>query len=216
MEKEYPVTALEINSTGEQISILIAFHPRSPTLKLIFLYGLPATGKFTIGEELARSTGYKLFHNHLAADPLLTIFEFGSEPFVELRESFWLSVIERAALAHLPGLIFTFVPEYTVRRQFITNLIDVVVRTKTEIHTVELTCPIPEIHQRLDNPSRRPFQKLNSIELFDALHSSGALSSFPMPKPDLILDTSKLTPAESALKIAALCDSLHELEDREI
>ena len=173
-------------------------------MKLIFLYGLPATGKFTIGEELARLTGYKLFHNHLAADPLLTIFDFGSKPFVELRETFWLSVIEHAALAPIPGLIFTFVPEYTVRPQFIPNLIEVAARTHIEIHTIEVTCPIPEIKRRLDNPSRRPFQKLNSIELFDALQSSGALSSFPMPTPDLTLDTSKLTPLEAAQQISDL------------
>ena len=118
-------------------------------MNLIFLYGLPATVKFTIGEELARLTGYKLFHNHLAVDPLLSIFDFGSKPFVELREVFWLSIIEHAALAHIPGLIFTFVPEYTVRPQFIPNLIEVAARTNIDIHTVELTCPLPEIKQRL-------------------------------------------------------------------
>ena len=185
-------------------------------MKLIFLYGLPATGKLTIGEELARSTGYKLFHNHLAVDPLLSVFEFGSPPFVELRESFWLAVIERAARAHIPGLIFTFVPEHTVRPQFITNLIDLAARTHTEILAVELTCPIPELKQRLDTPSRRRFQKLNSIELFDALHSTGALSSFPMPKPELTLDTSQLTPQEAAQRIADLCTTHPDYEDKEL
>lgn len=185
-------------------------------MKLIFLYGLPATGKFTIGGELARLTGYKLFHNHLAVDPLLSVFQFGSEPFVELRETFWLSIFEHAALANIPGLIFTFVPEATIRPQFIPNLVELAARTKIDIHTIEVTCPIPVIKQRLDNPSRRPFQKINSIELFDALQSSGALSSVPMPKPDLILDSSKLTPREAADQIAALCKPLHALEDREL
>jgi hypothetical protein len=185
-------------------------------VKLIFLYGLPATGKLTIGELLARSTGYKLFHNHLAVDPLLSVFDFGSPPFVELRETFWLSVFERAALNHIPGLIFTFVPEHTVRPQFIPNLVDLAARTHIDVLTIELTCPIPELKQRLDNPSRRRFQKLNSIELFDALLSSGALSSVPMPKPELTLDTSKLTPREAACEIAALCKPLHDLEDTEL
>ena len=175
-------------------------------MKLIFLYGLPATGKFTIGEEIARLTGYKLFHNHIAVDPLLSVFDFGSEPFVELRETIWLAIFERAALNQIPGLIFTFVPEHTVRPQFIPNLVRLAARTHIEIHTIELTCPIPELKQRLDTPSRRRFQKLNSIELFDALQSSGALSSFPMPTPDLTLDTSLITPHDAAQKILA---SLH-------
>lgn len=176
-------------------------------MKLIFLYGLPATGKFTIGEELARLTGYKLFHNHLAVDPLLSVFDFGSPPFVELRETFWLSIFERAALAHIPGLIFTFVPEHTVRPAFIPSLASLAFQTSIDLHFVEVTCPIPELKQRLDNPSRRAFQKLNSIPLFDALQSSGSLSSVPMPAPELTLDTSQLSPHDAAGKIIAMLAS---------
>ena len=185
-------------------------------MDFIFLYGLPATGKFTIGEELATLTGYKLFHNHLAVDLLLSVFDFGSAPFVDLRETFWLSVFDHAAAANLSGLIFTFAPESTVRPQFIPNLIELAARTNIEIHTVELTCPLPELKQRLDAPSRRRFQKLNSIELFDALQSSGALSSVPMPKPDLILDTSKLTPLEAAQQIRDLWKPIHQDEYQEL
>jgi hypothetical protein len=185
------------------ISILIAFVPRRAPLKLIFLYGLPATGKFTIGEELARLTGYKLFHNHLAVDPLLSVFDFGSPPFVELRETFWISVFERAALAHIPGLIFTFVPEHTIRPIFIPSLANLALKHDINLRFIEVTCPIEEIKQRLDNPSRRRFQKLNSIPLFDALQSSGALSSVPMPTPELTLDTSQLSPRDAADKIMA-------------
>jgi hypothetical protein len=85
-------------------------------VKLIFMYGLPATGKLTVGQELAAISGYKLFHNHLVVDLLLSVFEFGSEPFVELREEIWLRVFNEAARCGLPGLIFTFAPEATVGR----------------------------------------------------------------------------------------------------
>jgi hypothetical protein len=51
-------------------------------MKLIFIYGLRATGKLTVAQELATLTDYKLFHNHLAVDLLLSIFEFGSSPFI--------------------------------------------------------------------------------------------------------------------------------------
>jgi hypothetical protein len=64
-------------------------------MKLIFLYGLPATGKLAVAVELAAMTGYKLFHNHLVVDLLLSVFEFGSPPFVEMREEIWLSVFEQ-------------------------------------------------------------------------------------------------------------------------
>ena len=185
-------------------------------MKLIFLYGLPATGKFTIGEELARSTGYKLFHYYLAVDPFLPIFDFGSQPFVDLRETMWLAVIERAAMNHIPGLIFTFLPEYTVRPQFITNLIELAARNHIEILAIELTCPLEEVKRRLNTPTRRRFQKLDSIELFEALHDTGALSSFPMPKPELSLDTSLISPSEAAQRIAELWTTHLDYEDKEL
>jgi shikimate kinase len=33
-------------------------------MNFIVIFGPPAVGKMTVGQELARLTGYKLFHNH--------------------------------------------------------------------------------------------------------------------------------------------------------
>ena len=131
-------------------------------MRLIFIYGLPATGKHTVAQQLATLTGYKLFHNHLAVDLLLSVFDFGSQPFVELREQIWLAVFDQAAAANLPGLIFTFAPEHTVRPTFIPAALDILARHNATVDFIELTCPLPELKQRLDNPSRRRFQKLTS------------------------------------------------------
>ena len=77
-------------------------------MRLVFIYGLPATGKLTVAQALSKLTDYKLFHNHLVVDLLLSTFEFGSTPFIELREEIWLSVFKRACRNNLKGLIFTF------------------------------------------------------------------------------------------------------------
>jgi shikimate kinase len=62
-------------------------------MKLIFLHGLPGVGKLTVGRELAKLTEFRVFHNHLAVDLVESIFEFGSQPFVELREAIWLALL---------------------------------------------------------------------------------------------------------------------------
>jgi hypothetical protein len=49
----------------------------------------------------------------LVVDLLTTVFPFGSEPFVRLREQMWTSVFADAARAGT-SLIFTFAPESTV------------------------------------------------------------------------------------------------------
>jgi len=170
-------------------------------MKLIFIYGLPATGKLTVAVELAAMTGYKLFHNHLVVDLLLSVFDFGSPPFVELREGIWLSVFEQAYRSQLPGLIFTFAPEGTVRPGFIREVMRMVEREGGEVDFVELVCPLAELKRRIDSPSRLGYQKLSSVSLFEQLHADGVFDASNMPKPRLSIDTSLCTPVQAAMEI---------------
>jgi len=176
-------------------------------LKLIFIYGLPATGKLTVARELSAITGYKLFHNHLAVDLLLSVFEFGSAPFVELREQIWLSVFEEACRNQLPGLIFTFAPEATVRPAFIDQAADAVTRNGGEVLFIQLVCPVEELKQRIDDPSRRQFGKLASVSLFEQLAAEGTFATPPMPQPRLSIDTSLCSPVQAANQIAQMLSS---------
>jgi len=168
-------------------------------VRLIFIYGLPATGKLTVARELVSITGYKLFHNHLVVDMLLSVFEFGSAPFVALREETWLSVFRHACESGLPGLIFTFNPESTVRPEFIQSVLNTIC---CDVDFVELTCPLAELKNRLDSPSRREHRKLTAMALFEQLYADGCFDSSYMPKPRLTLDTSSYSPIEAATEIA--------------
>jgi hypothetical protein len=165
-------------------------------MKLVFIYGLPATGKLTVAKELAAMTGFKLFHNHLTVDLLLSVFEFGSAPFVALREEIWLSVFEQARRSGLPGLIFTFVPERTVRAEFIRKTID-----GGDVFFVELVCPAEELKRRMSDPSRSRHQKLGSFDVFERLRADGVFDVEYMPSPALTIDAGEYTPGEAAERI---------------
>src|ERR1700678_737090 len=171
-------------------------------MKLIFIYSLPATGKLTVAVELAAMTGYKLFHNHLVVDLLMSVFDFGSPSFVELREDIWLSVFEQACRNRLPGLIFTFAPEGTVRPGFIDEVKSRVAREGGEVDFFELVCPLAELKRRMGSPSRLAYQKLSSVSLFEQLHAEGVFEASNMPKPRLSIDTSLCTPVQAAMEIA--------------
>jgi hypothetical protein len=41
---------------------------------LVVLYGPPGVGKLTVGTELGRLTGFRLFHNHLTVDLVTAVF----------------------------------------------------------------------------------------------------------------------------------------------
>jgi len=178
--------------------------PEERPLKLVFIYGLPATGKLTVAQELAAITGYRLFHNHLAVDLLLSAFEFGSAPFVDLREQIWLSVFDQAGRHQLPGLIFTFAPEATARPDFVSRAIGVVTGNGGDVLFIELTCPPTELKRRINSASRLQYGKLTSISLFEQLEAEGTFSPFPMPKPALSIDTSACSPQHAAVQIAQL------------
>jgi hypothetical protein len=170
-------------------------------MKLVCIYGLPATGKLTVARELAAITGFKLFHNHLVVDLLLSIFEFGSPPFIELREDIWLSVIDHACSTPKSGLIFTFTPEATVRGGFIDRMSRTVADAGGEVYFVELLCPVEELKRRMGSPSRLQFQKLSSVSRFEQLHAVGTFEQSYMPEPLLSIDTTLCTPRQAAIQI---------------
>jgi hypothetical protein len=53
-------------------------------MTLVVLFGPPAVGKMTVGLELERLTGLRLFHNHMTVDLVLRFFPFGTPPFQRL------------------------------------------------------------------------------------------------------------------------------------
>jgi len=173
-------------------------------MKLIFLSGLPGVGKLTVARELVAMTGCKLFHNHLTVDLLLSVFEFGSPPFVDLRESIWLSVFHQACQSDLRGLILTFNAEKTVRQSFITKTQETVAASGGTICFIELYCDEEEF-RRMEMPSRRGFTKLNSRQRYLELKAAGAFSSPQLPVPLLTVDTGKLDPKAAAQVIAEKC-----------
>ncbi|MGH3445791.1 MAG: AAA family ATPase [Nocardioidaceae bacterium] len=97
-------------------------------MELVVVFGPPAVGKMTVGAELARLTGFKLFHNHMTVEPVLDIFPFGSEPFGRLVDEFRRRVIEEAVAADLPGLVFTIVwgLELESDRDLVSSYVDIV------------------------------------------------------------------------------------------
>lgn len=170
---------------------------------LVVIYGPPASGKLTIAQELSRLTKFKVFHNHLTVDLLLSVFEFGSPAFVALREQIWLSVILEACATNA-GLIFTFTPERTVSDGFLNRLIDQATAHGADVRVVEVVCSEQEIERRLANSSRKQFGKLNSVEQYRNLKADGAFAISITLTPDLIIDTSVAAASTSAARIVEM------------
>ena len=77
-------------------------------MKLVLIFGPQAVGKMTVGQELAKITGLKLFHNHMTIDLVSNFFSYNSLEGRYLVNTYRMEMFETVARSNLEGLIFTF------------------------------------------------------------------------------------------------------------
>ena len=175
-------------------------------MKLLFLHGPPAAGKYTIARLVADATGLPLFHNHLVVDTVHAVFPFGSPAFVALRERFWLDVI-RAAVAEDRSLIFTFQPEFSVSPGFPADVAGIVGEADGQCLFVALRLDLAGQRARIANEDRGKFGKLRDVVLLEQSHGDFKRCEAAMPASALEIDTATTAPAEAAARIVALLDN---------
>ena len=125
-------------------------------MKFIVIFGPPAVGKMTVGFELAKLTGFKLFHSHLTIDLVLNFFEFGEPRFHHLVAEFRRRVFEEVAESDLTGLIFTFVWAFDSEsdKNFIDKSCDIFRKKGADIYFIELEADLAERLKRNETEFR--------------------------------------------------------------
>ena len=104
--------------------------------------------------------------------------------------------------ANLDGLIFTFVFERTVSTGFIENTQRLIESAGGEVIFVELKCSTVELEKRIEQPSRKNFGKLSSVDQFRELKEAGAFLDPPTPIERMVVDTTEVSPNDAARVIA--------------
>ena len=172
-------------------------------MKLLLIYGPPGVGKLTVAKELAKLTGFPLFHNHLTVDLVASIFPMGTKIYSDLVKEIRLDLIEAAAKNRVKGMIFTFV--YGVETygggeddKFIKNIIDRIRRFKGRVFFVKLTCNEKELRRRLKHPSRKSFGKIRKIKTLRSIGKDYNLDATVPFGKSLIIDNTKLPPKRAA------------------
>ena len=102
-------------------------------MKLVLIFGAGAVGKMTVGQELMKITNLRLFHNHMAIEPVIEIFgSFKPETIVKLREV----IIDDFVKSDNEGMIFTFLWAFDMPSDY--EYIDNIVNKFDEVYCVEL------------------------------------------------------------------------------
>lgn len=181
-------------------------------MKFVVIFGPPAVGKMSVGAELARLTGLKLFHNHMSIELALSFFDFGEAPFRRLVGEFRRRIFEEVAASDLPGLIFTFVwaLDEEADKEFIDKSCEIFRAKGAQIYFVELEAELSERVARNESefrlsqkPSKRDVAKSRERLLEDEkrykLNSAG---DFFYAENYLKINNTNLTAPAAAQQIA--------------
>ena len=171
-------------------------------MRLVFIHGAAAVGKYTVARELAARTGFELYHNHLVVDAVLERHAFGTPAFIALRDRLWREFFSAFPSPARPRIIFTFNPENTVPQAFIDWLFQVLAGRGVAVHGVELVASEAVLEARIGTAQRHQFRKLTDVALYRRLRDSGTFATPLLPPADLRLDTGTLTAIEAAAQIA--------------
>jgi tRNA uridine 5-carbamoylmethylation protein Kti12 len=170
-------------------------------LKLIFIYGPPSVGKLSVAKELARLTGFKLFHNHVSIEFVKSIFEFGSPAFWRLGDKYRREMLEEAAKAGI-STIFTLVYARGVDDAFVKDILRRVQRHDGKVCFVRLHCDPEILIRRVRNRSRRNYSKVRSKSALAHMFKTYKMTEAVPFVKSLSIDTGVKTPIQAARLIS--------------
>lgn len=169
-------------------------------MRLLFIYGPPAVGKLTVANEVAKLTGFKVFHNHLSIDAILPVFEFGSKPFFRLVEMIRVETVGEAARENV-DIIYTFCYAKGLDEMHVEKVEKAARENGGEVLFVLLTCDPEELKRRIVLEDRAKFKKANTVEMMEMFLETYDLSS-PIPYADtFVIDNTNLDSVSAAAKI---------------
>jgi shikimate kinase len=170
-------------------------------MRLVFIYGPPASGKLTVATELAKLTGFKLFHNHISIQFVQSIFEFGTKPFWRLTGKYRMEMLEAAAKEGI-DTIFTFVYSKGEDDRFVNHVVQVVRSHHGQVCFVRLYCDREELARRVTASQRKRMGKVSTEETLSDLFRRYNLDSEIPFRKSLSIDTTSQSPKSVAKSIA--------------
>ena len=110
-------------------------------MKFVLIIGSGAVGKMTVGQELAKVTDLRLFHNHMMIEPVIDIFGYRDGYAVnDLRDV----IFRRFAASGQYGLIFTYMWAFDLQEDwgYVAHVREIFEPYGTEFYCVELVAPM--------------------------------------------------------------------------
>lgn len=173
--------------------------------KLLIIFGPPAVGKLTVARELAKTTDFKIFHNHMIDDVIKNYFPYESPQLNSLSFEFRKRIIEECTKAGM-NLIFTYFWKFDLDRgkRNIDTYKKIVEDNGGEVFFAELFAPIKERLKRAADAERHKHKIATgpeAVEEIEKMHKTSSMGDFFYKTNYIFIDNSNLAPKEVALQI---------------
>ncbi|TKC18868.1 AAA family ATPase [Robertmurraya kyonggiensis] len=154
-------------------------------MKFVLIFGPQAVGKMTVGQELAKMTELKLFHNHMSIDLVNHFFDYGTRQGKRLVSLFREELFEEVSKSNVDGLIFTFVWAFDLQSdwEYVEKISRIFESKGGTVYYVELEADLEtrmernQTSNRLEHkPSKRNIEK-SEADLLETLENH-RLNSF--------------------------------------
>lgn len=180
-------------------------------MKFILITGPQAVGKMTVGQELEKITGLKLFHNHMSIELVLNFFDHGTPSFRRLSDLIRKEIFEEVSSSKLNGLIFTYLWYFDDKHDwdYIENLVKIFRDKGADIYFVELEADLEErikrnkTEHRLNHKPSKRRDAGSDDKLIESLekHRPNSREGEIKEKNYIRINNTNLSPEDVAIKI---------------
>ena len=181
---------------------------------LVIILGPHAVGKMTVGQELAKLTGLRLFHNHMSIELTRKLFDRSEKEWGALNETIRNTVFDLFAKGEFSGLIFTLMCAFGVQSEYdyIRSIIDRFASVGAKCCVVELSADFEvrlernKSENRLANKeSKRDIEKSEAeMRQTSEKYRLNSFDGEELPFENYLkIDNTALPPAEVAKMIRA-------------
>ncbi len=177
---------------------------------IIHLCGMPGVGKLTIAKQLKEILSARLIDNHLFVDLATSICDRDADYIGFLREITDASFSKLADRKKDSCIIFTnsLIAESSEGRARLERVASLASVMNLPFVPILIGCNPEENRKRLTSQERELKGKLRDIGVLDDVLKNYSSAHFPEHPNALTLDTSELTAAEAAQRIADHCRRL--------
>jgi len=125
-------------------------------MKFVHIFGPQAVGKMTVGQELAKITELKLFHNYMTIDLVGNFFDYSTKEAKRLVNLFRQEIFEEVSKSDLYGMMFTYVWMFDMESdwEYVRNLTNLFESRSATVYYVELEADLDERLDRNKTPNR--------------------------------------------------------------